>query len=57
MVYASLTDNGRRLLDSMQSVMLTARRTLCGGLAQAEMGQLTRLLEKARLGIYGQAEA
>ncbi|MBI2302204.1 MAG: MarR family transcriptional regulator [Armatimonadetes bacterium] len=51
-VYASLTEEGRRLIEKLQGPMQSARRQLCGGLMNAESEHLVGLLEKLRRAIY-----
>jgi len=47
-IYITLTDKARKLLDQMDEPVMSLHRGLVGHLTQAELKELSRLLEKAR---------
>lgn len=47
-VFIALTDKARKLLDQMDEPVMSLHRGLMGHLTQAELKELSRLLEKAR---------
>jgi DNA-binding MarR family transcriptional regulator len=47
-IYITLTDKARKLLDQMDEPVMALHRALVGHMTQAELKELSRLLEKAR---------
>jgi len=54
-IYVTLTDKARKLLDQMDEPVMELHRELVGHMTQAELKELSRLLEKARQCVDGVA--
>ena len=52
-VYVELTDAARELLQRMDDPVTELHKQLIGHLTQAELKELSRLLEKARMSVQG----
>src|SRR5262245_12253011 len=52
-VYVALTESARRLLDDLDAPLAELHRAMLAGLTPAELGELSRLLEKARGSLEG----
>ncbi len=55
-IYIALTDQGKKLLAELDEPVLELHRSLLGHLSEAELKELSRLLEKARQNVANDVE-
>ena len=55
-IYVALTDKGARIVADLDQPVAQLHKTLLGHMNHAELRELSRLLEKARAGLAGDAE-